>query len=846
MPAPEQQHHHRSTTKTVQKSFKPRFTSKNALKDRAKGKIETEKDAPRRTRNQEVMSKFDRKNQAKQKRINKHQDHILTTSVFSGRDAAPRIVAIVPLCSDVSAQRAAEGLNKSLDLEHAVSEEGLSLVHIDRFKQKLQYVTIRKDLLSAMDACRLADYVVFVLSATEEVDEDGEAIIKSIEGQGVSNVYTVVQDLDRVQPPKRRPQIVSSLRSFITHYFPMQEKVFSLDSPQECQNLLRSLCTTSPKGIKWREERSWMIAEDVRWIHDDSESDTDGTATAILTATVRGRSLKPDRLLQIGDWGDFQIIKIVAAPPVSHQTEKTSGMALDSDDKGNILDQPTEDQDTLDQLAPEETVMHDVDVTAPSMAASTRKGVLLDDHHYFSDGDEDEAPQKPKRLPWGTSNYQSAWYIGDESDSGSDMEDVDEDPEDFPMADSASRFDPLEYDAAPALVGVGEAGPSEYPQSEAFMDASLRDAAEARELAAYRAKKKLSEAVADLDFPDEIELHPEVLARERLARYRGLKSSRTSPWLTEEDLPHQPADWARLLEIRDYRAAKNRVLRETLAGGVRPGTRVQIHVRDVPLMRRGPRSPVRPLGVFSLLRHEHKHAPVDYSITLSSEHSTPLKSKDELIVQVGPRRFAVNPLFSQGGNTPNDVHKFERYLHPGRTAIASFVAPLLWGAVPVLYFKSASTGHDAEAKELAADMDVDGGARPPAPRRTLELIGHGTIQPSTPSRVIAKRIVLTGQPYKINKRVVTVRYMFFNKEDVDWFKALRLFTNCGKQGAFKESLGTHGYFKAAFEGGVGMMDSVGIALWKRVWPRPARLWSELDLDDEPLAREAGGEAVMGL
>lgn len=30
-------HHHRSTTKAANKPFKPRFTSKGALKDRAKG-----------------------------------------------------------------------------------------------------------------------------------------------------------------------------------------------------------------------------------------------------------------------------------------------------------------------------------------------------------------------------------------------------------------------------------------------------------------------------------------------------------------------------------------------------------------------------------------------------------------------------------------------------------------------------------------------------------------------------------------------------------------------------------------------------------------------------------------
>ena len=65
--------------------------------------------------------------------------------------------------------------------------------------------------------------------------------------------------------------------------------------------------------------------------------------------------------------------------------------------------------------------------------------------------------------------------------------------------------------------------------------------------------------------------------------------------------------------------------------------------------------------------------------------------------------------------------------------------------------------------------------------------------------------------------------MFFNTEDVAWFKALQLWTNHGRQGTIKESLGTHGYFKAVFDGKVGMQDAIGVSLDKRVWPRRARV-----------------------
>jgi pre-rRNA-processing protein TSR1 len=156
------------------------------------------------------------------------------------------------------------------------------------------------------------------------------------------------------------------------------------------------------------------------------------------------------------------------------------------------------------------------------------------------------------------------------------------------------------------------------------------------------------------------------------------------------------------------------------------------------------------------------------------------------------------------------VHKFRRYLHPGQSGVASFIGPLTWGSVPVLYFMR---------NENEQSMDTD--------ETPLSFIGTGTSLAPSHHRVIAKRVVLTGHPFKIHKRVVTVRYMFFNTEDVAWFKALRLWTKRGRSGYIKESLGTHGYFKATFDGKVNPMDAIAVSLYKRVWPRQATVWKSV-------------------
>ena len=755
-------HHHRNTTKVSHKPFKSRHATKGMIKDLTKGKIGGYQKGSRKTPHQQVMSKMDRRNQAAQKRQVKHQENVKSASVFAGQHGAPRIVAVVPLSQDVDARDAVHKLNRGLDLDVDVAAVGSTRIKVDRFKQTIEYVPVDFGMLTALDSCRVADFVIFVMSPNEEVGDQGELMLKAIENQGVSNVLTMVQRLEESEPAKKRSQVVASLKSYISRFFPSQEKVHSLDSERECANVIRSLCTTTPKGVVWREERSWMLVEGVQWPQGGLKN-SDEKGDVVVTGFVRGKGLKADRLVQVGDWGFFQIDKIVDASFPIAKKQNGDGMAIDTGStQEHVLELPDEDQDDLDELAPYEAIMDDVADPTKSELSTARRGVLLDDHHYFSD-DETHLPEPPKRLPKGTSSYQAAWFLGDMSDSGSDYEDEVDNEGDVPMDAPALPQDGTEGLDKATQREPTEATPSEYPQSEMFLDPSPDD--EAAQLAEYRSQRK-NDADEDREFPDEIELHPNVLARERLARYRGLKSLKTSEWETSEDQAHEPSDWNRLLRITDYKRARKMATREALVGGVTDGKRVNVHLRSVPLSLQATYDPAKPLALFSLLRHEQKNTVVNFSITLSSSHPRPLRSKEALILQCGPRRFLINPLYSQSGTTPNNVHKFHRFLHPGQTAIATFIAPLTWGSVPALFFAPTA-----------------------ATETPLSLMAMGTSLPPDPNRVIAKRIILTGHPYKIHKKLVTVRYMFFNAEDVNWFKALQLWTKRGRSGYIKESLG---------------------------------------------------------
>ncbi|KAF8460227.1 putative ribosome biogenesis protein tsr1 like protein [Kalaharituber pfeilii] len=817
-PAVVQRHHHRSTTKTGHKPFKSRFATKGSLKAKAKGK--TDDTSSRKTPHQQVLSKLERRHKARQIATNKHRDVLRAGKIFDGRRGAPRIIAVVPLCADCDGAEVARRLNGSLDISAEIPSTGVVTVGIDRFKQKIQYVIPpRHGYFAVLDACKLADFVVFILSAKEQVDSYGESLLRAIEGQGLSNTVTVVQHLDTVEPAKRRADVKKSLLSFIKHFFPTELKVHSLDAPQDAQNVIRSLCTQNPKGIRWRDARSYLLAEQVRWDEKDG---------LVVAGTVRGKGMKADRLLHIQGYGDFQIEKICSWSQDEHPPASSDAMAMDTDAASNspqVLEFPTEAQDDLAELAPEESVMRDADADDTQSIATTNpsgqpKGVLIDDHYYF-DEEEDERYKAPRRLPKGTSAYQAAWILDSDFEE-SDLEDVEDEEGDVEMKveDDGEEDEARPEDGEEGMVGDSKStyAATEFgddAKSEMFLDPSPEQ--EAAQIDAFRNRQK--DAAEDLEFPDEIELPPNALARERLARYRGLKSLRSSKWETSPDVPYQPENWNRLAQIQNYTATKNKVLNEALVGGVPAGTRVLLYIRNG-LQEIAAEAQQHIISVFSLLRHEHKKAMVHFSImptisgniddddeNLNSLVSNPIKSKDPLILQCGPRRLLINPLFSQassGGS--NDVYRFERFLHPARASVATVIAPLTFGNVPVLFFRlppAKSTNNSATT--------------------ALTLLATGTSLPPTP-RIIAKRIVLTGHPYRIHKRLVTVRYMFFNREDVNYFRAVQLYTKRGRCGYIKESLGTHGYFKATFDGRIGAMDAVAMSLYKRVFPREASEW----------------------
>ncbi|KAI8905054.1 hypothetical protein EDD86DRAFT_212143 [Gorgonomyces haynaldii] len=743
---------HRSGLKQSNKSFKSKHATKGQAKRENKGKVNRQPVKGRHT----TVSKQDRRNQSKQDQKTKRMDQVRMARLYNGMHATPKIVAVVPLCPDVSAHKCVEEMFKSVDTEVTPDY----VLPLERFKQRLQFVPAQRHLLEILDACRIADFIIFVLSANEEVDAFGEHCMTLIKAQGVVQSIHVVQHLE-TNAPKMQHAVRGSLIYYMTHHFPEQDKLYALCQPTECVNALRQLTSQTPHGIHWRDRHAYVVADNVQHIP--------GEDTLLVSGFVRGNNLSANRLVHIPDFGDYQIERINLCPTKSHE------MVEDT-----LLEQPDENQDDL--VSENEPNPLDAEQTWPTEDEIMEAEERVRDQEHMQVEEPFEGPVHKKRVPKGTSSYQAAWIVDDVSDeevsSDEEMTEIQHNDE-----EEEPEYEEVEMDNRSELFNELDEDENEEQLQEYLRQKEHRDHRE---------------------FPDEVDTPQEIPARERFARYRGLKSFRHSPWDPYENLPEE---YARIFQFQNFKRSKKRVM-DGLEEGVSVGTHVTIALKNVPsAVAEAYQNKL--LCLFSLLPYEHKISVVNFVIKPSQSYQEPVKSKDQVILMSGFRRFVAQPIYSsytRGG--PNNVHKFERYLPNHQPSVATIYGRIQFGPAPVMMFK-----FEQETSWT--------------PERVTSLIGTGNVLDLDPLRVITKRIILTGDPFKIHKRGAVVRFMFFNPEDVKYFKPVQLVTKMGRVGHIRESLGTHGYMKCIFDSAIKQHDTVMMMLYKRVFPKMStRLWSQ--------------------
>lgn len=572
--------------------------------------------------------------------------------------------------------------------------------------------------------------------------------------------------------------------------------------------LIRTLCTISASGPSWVADasRPYLI--------------TDGTAAAATSSTSKGNSSNADasakppavqynpgnqelkltgyirsgksttpwnvnQLVHVPHLGTYAVKNIVLAgtavgnssnqeellPPIVAVGRKSRGLKksdnVDMEDvtsnEGGILlaESNVEERESLEMFA------------SPDALEGEQNLIGFDEDHEFDDDDEDgegqgdgaaannKSFQPGTARPAGWSDYQSAWLdaLGDTEDG--------EDHGELAFALNKKKGD--------ATTVGGD---------DILMDDD--DEVNAEDRLALLAQRK-RDRQDDLEFPDEVATEEEGAARDRYARYRSLKSFRKSHWDPKENLPET---YGAVYHFASFKATQKDVLIDVkevgdvvlrkgfgcnLIGGVDKdeedgsmgddsddeedeaiaracvpsGAYVTITLEGVPSSAYARLSPDTILTAVSLLPHENKvsvlHMGLSQSSKCENDAEVPIKSKDVLTFRCGWKTWQGRPIFSQN-NLNSDKHKFERFMPTGGAFFAcSVFGPVTYAPCPVLMFREAADGGGEKRREMLA---------------------HGSMIGADADRIVLKRIILTGYPTRVHKRHATVKYMFYNPEDV--------------------------------------------------------------------------------
>ncbi|CAI5440771.1 unnamed protein product [Caenorhabditis angaria] len=766
-----------STTGHRAGSFKkPAKTHKSWKGKRTKGEITTENRGRESVRQivrsaqnaHRSLSKTVRKNQQKQMR-----DQKLAAAIERRRTSqAPVLVTVLSLGQGARPIEFIKKLEKCD--ETIVQTSSISTINlaVPRFKSRLSFLTPEKENMDAvLDSVRASDILCFLWPMNAELSEWDEQLLTIIKANGMPTIVNVVPGLGGVTSQKKKEDIRKSIESIISQwqvfflYFQAQKTVKNHSRSVSCAGVLPADSPTDGLQLlrTFNETKKKPLTLQARhpYILAENLQITQENAENCALAVdgyLRGPAWNANNLVNIPGFGDYQIDRIeIVADPHSMKNGKPIEEPI-------VIAKPGEKIQSLE-----------TEITPDSMDAE----------QTWPTQEELEEAEK-RRVPKGTSSYQAAWILEDEEDEDEDDDEDDMDDEEDEMMEDGEEEEEEEHGINGDL--QSEAGETTASEMIDFDDEDI----DLSEVEKYRKERE------NAQWPDEVDTPLDVPARSRFQRYRGLKSFRTSPWDPKENLP---LDYARIFQFANYKKTKKTVLSKIGENDLDSGDAVvdrkyngvyaRIHLINVPLAVKEGLENLKHLVLFQPLPHEQKMSILNMVLKKHASCTIPIESNQKFIFYAGFRQFEADAVFSS--NTPSDKFKMERFMPNEKTFVATVYAPITFNPATVLCFRRDDKGRQ-------------------------ELVATGSVLDSNPDRIVLKRIVLSGHPFKINKRAVVVRYMFFNREDIEWFKPIELYTPSGRRGHIREPVGTHGHMKCRFDQQLNAQDSVMLNLYKRVFP----------------------------
>ena len=840
-----------------------------------------------------AQSKADRRNHQQQKREAKRQELMRKKRGLDGLPAPPRVVGIISVGANQEIEdRIRSFITQGADRvsrPHSYYEDATVSCKFDVHKKDghLTLLTARSAfahygeggddaaMMAALDLARVCDVLLFVIdgngpkideSGTMEIQfggdegtsvstsksssarqdwdhlisERGDRILTAIKGQGLPTPVTVLAHTEkealeadhvtmqsvkslRRSSVKRRLELKKYVGRFATTEFGSgNDKVIDVDlssmddddmdedaelaQKSAAAGLVRTLCSMSCSPARWvsKSPRAYILSDTHQYDETTKELSLAGYVRGIVPFDVNSLVHLPN----IGTFACKELRK-TQSPLVRR------GQNVEMDLNDHILTSDPEKQESLEIFA------------TPDALEGEQNLIGFDEEAFDS---EQEKEGKFAR-PAGWSDYQSAWLDAVDADAFEDAADRGE------LAEELNKKKSSHSD-----------GMSMATDAMELDDATNVSAEERRALIEQRRK----EQTENREFPDEVQVDEEENARDRFARYRSLKSFRKSYWDPKENLPDS---YASIYSFASFKATQRSVMNDMndivraaerargqffgwshkkdtanvamegsgseeeddlLEGCIPTGSYITLTIANVPKDSVNNISFHALITAVSLLPHENKvsvlHMGLSQPAGCDVSEDVPVKSKDVLRFRCGWRTWTARPVFSQH-NLNCDKHKFERYLPQGGAYFAASVfGPVTYTPCPVLVFRK---GEGC---------------------RRSELIAIGSMIGADADRVVVKRIILTGYPVRVHKRHATVKYMFYNPEDVKWFKPAGLYTKHGLEGHIVESVGEHGTMKCLFNAPIKQHDTVCLPLYKRIYPKLAPMEND-DTQDEKTYQE---------
>lgn len=725
----------------------------------------------------ERLRREDRHNQIIQQRKLKREQVLESKRKLGVDTKAPLLIGLLDLHMN-SCHSFVNGIKNYEDesaLKAKISNSRYMYVVSNRLKMRYKLVTIDADKFDeSLDTIKTLDILILLHSpvSLEAGDFTCHPLYKAMYIHCLPTLmHVLVANAGSDCNPKRMLNARKALKDVIK-----DDKFHCVEKPTDLLQLFNLAGNCKRQRSIFKSSRPLIDADKVELIDN----------TIAICGYVRHRLLSPNDLVHVVGFGDYQIKKIDILPdivplkPLSREGDQIIETLVPDPMRQETLEQ----ENDMDPMEGEQTWPTAEELAAKAEEKNTRKII--------------------KKLPPGTSEYQGAWIPEDSGDEYEQAEsDFDEDEEendadDAMQYDDASDIENMEDeqkamsdDASDNQENGKHVRFADDDDNASVMDVDNYDRTHSREKE-LKILEKLKEARMNEMFPDEIDTPLDNPARMRFARYRGLKSFRTSPWDPQENLP---PDYSRIFQFQNFQQTKRRVLNDRPTEGADPGQYVRIHLSNVPdeIISRIMSRPVLP-AVVGLLKYERKMTVMNLLIKRHPDSNTrhPIKSKEELTFYVGFRKFKAKPLFS--AHSISSKFKYERFLRDDVAMVATLYMPITFPPAPVLVFRQ-------------------------TPRGDKELVASGSVLDSNPGRLVIKRIRLSGHPYKIHSKTAVIRFMFFNSEDVMYFKPVEVQTKYSRRGHITEPLGTHGHMKCTFDRKIRSDDCVFMSLYKRVFPK---------------------------